>query len=387
MQGRAIAGLTALILAAVLVVLAAAPTLAAPRTLRQGDRGEDVRTLQSHLTQAGYSTGGVTGYFGSGTLKAVRALQGDLSLKVDGVVGPATLAALDKALSRAASGGGTAPVTAPQSTTYVVKSGDSLSVIAARYKVGLQALLNANGLKNADRILVGQRLTIPTKGSSGAGANSGTGTPPASLPPPPQPDVTEGDQATPVLYQASRRLALTFDDGPDGTQTPLILQVLAKHKALATFFVVGEKAAANGNLVKEIAASGHAVENHGYQHQDLTRLSAAAAGQNVERGAAVIKEFTGRSPEFFRPPGGAFNEAVTAAAQGAGERLVLWSNIGKTSLPAAELKERLLSAAFDGAILLLHDTDPAVTEILDSVLTELEKDGYSFVTVPQLFSQ
>ncbi|MCL5676696.1 MAG: polysaccharide deacetylase family protein [Firmicutes bacterium] len=359
--------------------------LAAARSLQQGDRGNDVKELQTYLSRAGYPTGAVTGYFGPATLRALKEFQKDHRLKVDGIAGPATMAAVAKAASGESSGKGSA-------TTYTVKSGDALSLIAERFGVGLHALMEANHLRSADRIVIGQKLTIPTvatSGSSGktASGSEGPSTAPASEPAAAPPDAADMKPAKPVIYQASRRLALTFDDGPDPDNTPRVLEVLARHKALATFFVVGEKLDKNRDLAKRLTAAGHAMENHGYQHVDLTRSSAAAIRQNIDKGAEAIKAVTGRRPAFFRPPVGAFNETVADAARQSDERMVLWSNIGQTNLPPDQLKQRLLAAAFDGAVLLLHDTDPAVPEVLDEVLTKLEKDGYRFVTVPQLFEE
>ncbi|MGE5591789.1 MAG: polysaccharide deacetylase family protein [Bacillota bacterium] len=366
--------LVALVLAAVLP----SPGLAADRVLKQGDRGDDVKQLQVQLTQAGYPTGGTTGFFGSGTLKALKSFQQNHHLQADGLAGPATLAALTTALKSKAAAA--APSVAPQ--TYTVKAGDALSLIAERYRVSLRALMEANGIKSADRVYVGQKLTIPGTSATGTAAPTPPASPPAPAPPPPDQSAT----VKPVVYPASQRLALTFDDGPDPAATPDILDVLARHKAVATFFVVGDRAEANPDLVKRLVDEGHTVENHGYQHVDLTRAGAAAAAANIQRGAEVIKSLTGRSPQFFRPPQGAFNDTVTQAVSRAGQRMVMWSNIGQTSLPADQLKQRLLDGAFDGAVLILHDTDPAVAQVLDEVLTTLEQKGFRFVTVSQLFA-
>lgn len=373
--------LLALGLASALVALAASvpsPGLAAARVLKQGDRGDDVKQLQIQLTQAGYPTGGTTGYFGSGTLKALKSFQQDHRLKADGLAGPATLAALSSAPNSKTAA---APASGA-SQTYTVKAGDALSLIAERYRVSLRDLMDANRIKIADRVYAGQKLTIPGKAATGATESAPSSRPAA--PPPPPPD--QNTAVKPVVYQATHRLALTFDDGPDPVTTPAVLDVLARHKALATFFVLGDRAEANPDLVKRLVEEGHAVENHGYQHVDLTRAGAAAAAANIQRGAEVIKSLTGRSPEFFRPPQGAFNDTVTQAVSRAGQRMVMWSNIGQTSLPADQLKQRLLDGAFDGAVLLLHDTDPAIPQVLDAVLTALEEKGFRFVTVPQLFA-
>lgn len=352
--------------------------LATARYLQQGDRGDDVRGLQTNLTRAGYPTGAVTGYFGPATLKALKSFQQDHGLKPDGIAGPVTMAALAEA---AAAKGGRAPVqgaSSAKATTYTVKPGDALSLVAERFGVSLRALMEANRLKSADHIVIGQKLTIP---GTAAGGPSSSEPAPAAAPP----EAADEEPAKPVVYQASRRLALTFDDGPDAEGTPRILEVLAKHKAVATFFVVGEKVEKNVDLVRRLAATGNAVENHGYQHVDLTRLSASAIRQNIDRGAEAIKNATGQAPRFFRPPLGAFNEAVADTARQSDQRLVMWSNVGQTSLPADQLRQRLLDAAFDGAVLLLHDPDPAVAGVLDDVMTRLEKEGYRFVTVPRLF--
>ena len=368
-------GLVAVLLALAMAAAASSPGLAAGRVLEQGDRGDDVKQLQGQLAQAGYPTGGTTGYFGSGTLKALKSFQQDHHLTADGLAGPATVAALALAVNSKS----TPATTSGKPQTYTVKPGDALSVIAERYHVTLRALMDRNGVKNPDRVYAGQKLIIPGKAPDSPLAEPSTPAAPAQAP----------DQSTatrPVVYQATHRLALTFDDGPDPATTPRVLDILARHKAVATFFLIGEKAEQSADLVKRLVEAGHAVENHGYQHLDLTKGGEMAAVSNIQRGAEAIKSLTGRSPAFFRPPQGAFNESVTQAVSRAGERLVMWSNIGQTRLPADQLKQRLLDGAFDGAVLLLHDTDPTVPEVLDEVLTTLEQKGYRFVTVQQLFA-
>ncbi|MFQ3581330.1 MAG: glucosaminidase domain-containing protein [Chloracidobacterium sp.] len=151
------------------------PTGVPQETLRQGNRGESVRLLQQslirlgYMTEAAYNTG--PGIFGPRTDAALRAFQRDAGITVDGIYGPQTRQALTQALARQAG-----------ATSYTVRPGDTLSVIAQRYRTTVDELVRLNGIRNPNLIYPGQVLRLP-----------GTGPTP---PPPAQPPSVGG--TTPV---------------------------------------------------------------------------------------------------------------------------------------------------------------------------------------------
>ncbi len=183
-----------------------------------------------------------------------------------------------------------------------------------------------------------------------------------------------------------REIALTFDDGPSPLTTPLVLAILHRYGAHATFFVIGEHARAYPYLIAEMAADGHEVGDHTFHHPNMTTLDGETMAQEIGRTAAVIREAAGRPPRWFRPPGGDYTMPVAAAARRAGMGLAMWTeNSGDWALPPAKIvAERVLVRAEPGSIILMHSTVMNTVRALPQILTSLERRGYRLVTVSQL---
>ena len=157
-----------------------------------------------------------------------------------------------------------------------------------------------------------------------------------------------------------RRVALTFDDGPQPESLERFLKVLDEHRARATFFVVGERAAAHPNLVRQIHAAGHAVANHGFVHRNHLLYSPRAVAADIERGAATIAEIAGVRPTLYRPPYGVVAGATRFGSWRARHRLVLWSAWGRdwrARATADSIAARVTNRLSGGDIVLLHDAD------------------------------
>lgn len=202
----------------------------------------------------------------------------------------------------------------------------------------------------------------------------------------------------PVLTHGSGPVvALTFDDGPTRGVTDRLLDVLAREHVPATFFVVGRAARREPALLRRMAAGGHEIEDHSDTHPHLNALLAPGA-LDAEIGAAdaAIAAATGRHAHWLRPPYGARNAAVLAAAQRHGMRVALWSAMLDDTTPQAppdELAERLLRQVGDGAIVVLHDGDRGRGEpggreyeaaLVPRVIAALRARGYRFVTLQEL---
>ena len=123
--------------------------------------------------------------------------------------------------------------------------------------------------------------------------------------------------------------ALTFDDGPHREGTPAVLEILARERVRATFFLVGEQVLRNPTLAAEIVAAGHGVGLHCHRHRNLLRLTPRQVREDILRALGVIEETTGRSPVLYRPPYGVSNAAALALARGRGWRTLLWSHWGR----------------------------------------------------------
>ena len=116
--------------------------------------------------------------------------------------------------------------------------------------------------------------------------------------------------------RAGRRVALTFDDGPDPQRTPAVLDLLARQGVRATFFVVGARAEAHPELVRRMATEGHVVGNHSYTHS--WRFPLRSLGRTMEelcRTGEVLHRITGRQPRLFRPPFGVTNPTIAQAVR------------------------------------------------------------------------
>ena len=189
-----------------------------------------------------------------------------------------------------------------------------------------------------------------------------------------------------------RRVALTFDDGPDPRWTPRLLEVLAAGEVRATFFVVGERAARHADLLRAIVAGGHEVGTHSWAHRNAWLLEPRASAAEVRREAHAVEALTGGPCRFFRPPWGIVNLATLRAARQAGLTTVLWSlqpeGLGARD-PGRQL-DYLARRLGDGTIVDLHDAPglPGAPErllrLLPGLLGLLSDRGLAPVTVGTL---
>jgi peptidoglycan-N-acetylglucosamine deacetylase len=186
-------------------------------------------------------------------------------------------------------------------------------------------------------------------------------------------------QAAPASCAAGS-VRLTFDDGPNPAATPSILTTLSRHGVRATFFVVGRLAAAYPAIVQRENREGHTVGNHSWDHADLTRLSPAQVESELRRTDDVIQRTIGTTPTQWRPPYGARNAAVVAAARRVGlTSMVLWTVDPRdwADPPATTVRDRVLGAVRPGSVVLLHDGTGANTAAaLPPILDGLAARGY-----------
>ncbi|OPX88387.1 MAG: Peptidoglycan-N-acetylglucosamine deacetylase [Pelotomaculum sp. PtaB.Bin104] len=155
------------------------------------------------------------------------------------------------------------------------------------------------------------------------------------------------------------RVVLTFDDGPDPRYTPRVLEILDQYQVKACFFVVGAKAKANPDLIKQIALAGHEIGSHGFRHQAAWLTGPrATATENMET-SRVIEEITGQKPRFYRPPWGLFNLYSLWFFWSKGLKVALWTYFSwdwtKRATPES-ITRKVLSKIQDGDILILHDS-------------------------------
>ena len=185
---------------------------------------------------------------------------------------------------------------------------------------------------------------------------------------------------------AGPAVALTFDDGPDPRWTPTVLDLLRKHRIRATFCLVGQHVAEHPELVRRIAAEGHALCNHSWSHDERMQLrSAASVRAELQRTSTAIARAAGRPPRYYRAPGGNWAPSAVAAAGRQHLRLLGWSvdPYDWRQPPTAEIIRSVLAGAAPGAIVLMHDGYGArgnTVAALPTLLTALANRQLSFVT-------
>ena len=154
-----------------------------------------------------------------------------------------------------------------------------------------------------------------------------------------------------------RRVALTFDDGPDPEATPRLLEVLGARAVRATFFLIGERAARHPEVARATVAAGHEIGNHTWHHKNAWFLGPAATAAEIVGGARLVGEITGEVPRLYRPPWGIVNVAALSTVRRAGFTTVLWSMQSEGLRPRSPAHQLRYCAQrlHDGAILDLHD--------------------------------
>ncbi len=155
-------------------------------------------------------------------------------------------------------------------------------------------------------------------------------------------------------------VTLTFDDGPHPEGTPAVLDLLDRHGATATFFMVGERVLAAPAVAREVAARGHAIAIHGHRHRNLLRLTPAAIARDLDAAYATIAEHTGTAPTLHRPPYGIYSWPALAAVRRRGWTPLLWSRWGhdwRARTTPGRIAAEVTRDLGPGDVLLLHDGD------------------------------
>ena len=181
-----------------------------------------------------------------------------------------------------------------------------------------------------------------------------------------------------------KALYLTFDAGYENGYTGEILDILKELEIPAAFFVTGDYLSRNADLIRRMAREGHIVGNHTMHHPDMTKVDGEAFRAELQGVEEKYFDITGQTlPKYYRPPQGVYDEASLKRAQELGYQTVFWSlayadwDNGKQ--PDCEYaKNKILSAAHNGEIMLLHPNSATNAAILDEVITELKALGYGF---------
>lgn len=199
--------------------------------------------------------------------------------------------------------------------------------------------------------------------------------------------IISGDTYTPSPefnpYTDIKKIAITFDDGPNVSTTPRLLDGLRERNAKATFFVVGENAKKNKDIIKQMYADGHIIGNHTNTHCNLATLTCSKALNELKQTDNTIFEITGEYPDFLRPP---FGECGKVIGESLNMFKVLWDidprdwSVQNTDL----VVKYVVNNVSDGDIILLHDIFDTSVDAALQIVDILSKQGYEFVTVDEI---
>ena len=197
------------------------------------------------------------------------------------------------------------------------------------------------------------------------------------------------------LYQRvetpERVVALTFDDGPGPANTPVVLELLARHQVKATFFMVGRNIEQHRELAARVLAEGHQLGNHSYSHKRMVLSSPSFIEEEISRTDALLREAGAQGEILFRAPFGKKLFVLPWLLARDHRKSILFDVVPDDhELQDADvLTSRVLGATRPGSIILFHDgwaAKPGTLEAVDRVLRQLKAQGYRFVTVSELLA-
>lgn len=194
------------------------------------------------------------------------------------------------------------------------------------------------------------------------------------------------------VHTNQKVIALTFDDGPDPSETDQILKVLHEYHAKCTFFAIGKRIAAYPDVAKRVIAEGHELANHTYNHIYFKKpISEQQIQQELALTENEIIKISGKRSALFRPPGGMYDETLIDVSNSMGLKPVLWSWHQDTrdwNRPGVySISTKVIRNAHNGDIVLFHDHvhgQSQTKQALQIILPELEKRGFRFITVSEM---
>jgi peptidoglycan/xylan/chitin deacetylase (PgdA/CDA1 family) len=191
-----------------------------------------------------------------------------------------------------------------------------------------------------------------------------------------------------VDCRRARCVALTFDDGP-GPETGHVLDLLARHHAQATFFLIGQQiTATTAPVVRRMAAEGQEIGNHTWDHPPLSELTKAGIRNELTRTEKLIQRVSGIRTKIMRPPYGATGPRVEAETRREGLAQILWSvDTMDWRDRNADVVLRRAAAAKRGEIVLMHDIHPTTVQAVPRLLDRLDRKGFTYVTVSELLKR
>lgn len=191
-------------------------------------------------------------------------------------------------------------------------------------------------------------------------------------------------KAKSCLPLPEKKIALTFDDGPSAEFTPVVLALLERYNATATFFCIGKKLDENRELARAILSKGHQIGNHSYTHSNYFSIfRKRRIVEEIRKTNELIHELSGKECRIFRPPYGVTNPPIAAAVNECGMEVIGWNirSFDTSTHDYRKVVRRVISRMRPGAVILLHDDRPNTPKILEEILLYAREKGYGFAKV------
>ncbi|SEM86871.1 polysaccharide deacetylase family sporulation protein PdaB [Terribacillus saccharophilus] len=184
-------------------------------------------------------------------------------------------------------------------------------------------------------------------------------------------------------------IALTFDDGPNGTYTNQVLDVLKENNAKATFFVIGENVKRDSRTLIRTHTEGHEIGNHTFTHTKLQNIDLISVEKEIKQTDDIVMKYIAQKPLYFRPVGGYYNEEIVKAAVDTNHKIILWSQDTRdwNHESADHIYKQVMDNIHPGDIILLHDGGGDRTETVQAIkrlIPALKKKGYALLTISEL---
>lgn len=192
----------------------------------------------------------------------------------------------------------------------------------------------------------------------------------------------------PLEDPQQKKLCLTFDDGPTTEGLPDILKILQQYEIKALFFLLGNNAEKNPELVRELVSHGHVIGNHSFSHIDLWKCSANEGAKEFDQGTKILEEISEKPLHWIRPPYGRITPWLIRWARKNGQQIMLWDSMppdfDKNAI-SGQLHKRMKKEIRPGSIICLHDNPVSARvtpELLERSLPELLAQGWTFEIPP-----
>ncbi len=192
-----------------------------------------------------------------------------------------------------------------------------------------------------------------------------------------------------------KKIALTFDDGPDNVFTPQMLDILKENDVNATFFIMGKRAEDFPAIFKRMVDEGHLIANHSWSHPNFMKLSNEKIKEELTKTNNLIKEYSGEGSKLFRSPYGSIDPERVKLIGEMGYKIIAWNvdSLDWKGLSAEEVSTNILENTTNGSIILQHSAGGKGEDLSGSVkalakiIDVLRKDGFEFVTVDELLTK